>query len=183
MAEKPSDLDNPTLYILVLHWESPQYTRACLTSLRKLSYPAFKVLLVDNGSQDNSGTQLAAEFPEVVLLSLAENLGFAGGCNAGIDFSLKQGADWIWLLNNDTEVAADSLELLMSHARQCQQAGVLGAMVYTSSGENVNAFGPGKIDFLRAKTYVKPTVTPGVSVMDCEWLAGSNLLLRATAIK
>ncbi len=70
-----------------------------------------KVLLVDNGSDDNDGEKLAEEFPSVTLKRLSENFGFAGGCNRGMEYCLDHGATFIWLVNNDAKVAPESLSL------------------------------------------------------------------------
>jgi GT2 family glycosyltransferase len=181
-AVLPPQADNPPVWIVVLHWQASHYTRACLASIRALSYKNYQVLLVDNGSPDNSGSAIAKQFPEVNYLRLETNVGFAAGCNNGLEYCLESGAQWIWLLNNDTKVAQDSLELLMQAATTNPQAGMFGAMVYTGEGEQFVASGLGEIDFTRAKTYLRKQVPSEATVM-CEWLTGANMLLRADAIK
>jgi GT2 family glycosyltransferase len=182
-ANLPQRTDKTPVWIVVLHWQASHYTRACLASIRALSYKNYRVLLVDNGSSDNAGAGIAKQFPEVEYLRIEENVGFAAGCNHGIEYCLESGAEWIWLLNNDTKVAADSLELMMEAASRNPQAGILGAMVYTGEGEQFVASGIGEIDFTRAKTYLRKQVPDGVQVMPCEWLTGANMLLRADAIQ
>ncbi|HEY9867716.1 MAG TPA: glycosyltransferase family 2 protein [Candidatus Obscuribacterales bacterium] len=169
--------------VVVLHWQASHYTRACLASIRGLHYANYETLLVDNGSPDQSGTAIARQFPEVSLLTLAENRGFAGGCNAAIDYGLKHGAQWIWLLNNDTKVAVDSLELLMAAAATRSDIGALGAVVRTGAGEQFATSGPGQIDFVRAKTYLRRRIPEGQPLVEAEWLSGSNLLLNAEALR
>jgi GT2 family glycosyltransferase len=142
-----------------------------------------KVLLVDNGSPDNSGADIARQFPEVSLLETGRNLGFSGGCNAGINYCLEQEADWIWLLNNDTKVGHDSLARLMKVAQENKKAGVLGAMVMTGTGDQYVASGAGEIDFLRSKTFLRRSAEAGAEFIDCDWVSGSNLLLRAEALR
>jgi hypothetical protein len=168
---------------VVLHWQASHYTRACLASIRGLHYANYETLLVDNGSPDQSGTAIARQFPEVSLLTLAENRGFAGGCNAAIDYGLEHGAQWIWLLNNDTKVAVDSLELLMAAAVTRADAGALGAVVRTGAGEHFATSGPGQIDFVRAKTYLRRRIPEGQQPVEAEWLSGSNLLLNVEALR
>lgn len=181
-SENQNQDQKPTIWIIVLHWRGADYTKACIASLRGLTYPNYKVLLVDNGSPDKDGPAIAKFFPEVTLLQLEENLGFAGGANAGIKYCLNQKAEWIWLLNNDTKVAIDSLELLVKEALISPDAGMLGAMVHTGSGDKFVASGRGEIDFLKAKTYLKQDVPQGKTSVACDWISGSNLLMRATAL-
>ena len=135
-----------------MHWRGGDHTKTCLTSLRSLSYPNFKTLLVDNGAPEKDGEAIARQFPEAALLKLPENLGFAGGANAGINYCLAEGAKWIWLLNNDTKVDIDSLSLLMECAKKHSDAGVIGAMVHTGSGETYAASGR-RNRLPRGKTY------------------------------
>jgi GT2 family glycosyltransferase len=139
-------------------------------------------LLIDNGSSDSAGILLAAEFSGLKCLRLAGNQGFAGGFNAGIKHCLQHGAEWIWLLNNDTVVAPDSLSILVSEALKNPQAAVFGATVHSNDDVTVTS-GPGQIDFWRAKTYLRPlNKTNGNSAIPSEWLSGSNMLVHSTAL-
>lgn len=96
---------NPLVYIVVVNWNQPQLTTDCLRSLRTLVYPNYRVLVVDNGSQDDSAEKLRAEFGDWIdVIANETNLGFAGGNNAGIRYALQQAADYVLLLNNDTLV-------------------------------------------------------------------------------
>jgi len=69
--------------------------------------------VVDNGSGDDSVEQISSAYPEITLLSLHENLGFAGGYNAGIKQALEQGAEYIFLLNNDTTIDPQAVNTLV----------------------------------------------------------------------
>ena len=173
----------PSVWALVLHWRGIDYTRRCLTSLKEILKPNFQILLVDNGSDDQDGKKLAQEFPGIELLRLDTNQGFAGGCNAGMRFCLDNGADLIWLLNNDTTIPPESLDKLLAVSSQNPKAAALGASIVENEadGRAKTVQARGVIDFTKAKTYLKrdaegPTV-------DCEWLSGSNLLLRSDALR
>jgi len=97
----------PSIYAIVLNWNQEELTTACLNSLARSDYPRFKVIVVDNGSTHGSPDYFRREFPWVDVLTNERNLGFAGGNNVGIRYVLARGADLVWLLNNDTEVAPD----------------------------------------------------------------------------
>lgn len=171
----------PLVWIVVLHFQGGDCTKLCLESLRRLHYPNFKVLLLDNGSPDHSGDGIARLFSEFSYLCLPDNLGFAGGCNAGFNYCQSRGAEWVWLLNNDTRVDPQSLSQLMLSARSHGDAAALGAMVFTPAGEEYVASGAGEINFLRAKTLMAKQVPDGTDVLSCQWLSGCNLLLRSKA--
>ena len=100
----------PKVFIIILNWNGYQDTVECLQSVRRLTYPSCKVIVVDNGSSDGSAAKLKEEFKEVFYIENKENLGFATGNNVGISYALENGADYILLLNNDTVVEPMVLE-------------------------------------------------------------------------
>jgi len=99
---------------IVLSWNGRERTLACLRSLERVTYRPFSVLVVDNGSSDGSADAVAGRHPDVSLLRLPENLGFAGGMNAGIRAAFADGADAFLLLNNDMEVEPGFVEPLVA---------------------------------------------------------------------
>jgi GT2 family glycosyltransferase len=120
----------PQVSIIILNWNSYDVTHACLLSLRSLDYPNFEVLLVDNGSADGSGVKLAADFPEVKLIRSEENRGFPGGNNLAIREALTGSADYLLLLNNDTEVAPDFLSQLVRMAETDPSIGIVNPKIF-----------------------------------------------------
>jgi GT2 family glycosyltransferase len=99
--------------VIVLNWNGAADTLACLSSLAKVRDPACRVLVVDNGSTDNSVELIRSGFPEVAVLPLAGNAGYAGGNNAGFAWMERQGATRVVFLNNDTVVDAGFLAPLV----------------------------------------------------------------------
>ena len=113
---------------------------ACLTSLTAPTYPSFSIIVVDNGSTDGTDETVAAWSKlhlNVLVIRHEQNLGFTGGCNAGIRQALDAGAQYILLLNNDTEATPDFLTILVEAAEADMQIGI--------TGPKVHRFGPGKI--------------------------------------
>jgi hypothetical protein len=106
----------PRVTVVVLNWCDEEVSRACLASLENVPFPGLQVLLVDNGSHDGSGERLREAFPEAHFLQTGWNQGYAGGNNRGIEWALAQGADYVLVLNNDTEVAPDCVEHLVAAA-------------------------------------------------------------------
>lgn len=100
----------PVVYIVLLHWKDYDDTKACLKSFKKVSYPNYKVIVVDNHSDDGSVERLRGEFTDVIYVLNKSNLGFSCGCNAGLREAYRLGADYILLLNNDMEVEPGFLE-------------------------------------------------------------------------
>lgn len=84
----------------------------CLVSALNQTDVSTTVVLVDNGSQDRTVEWVKASHPEVVVIELQENLGFAGGVNSGIRWAMAEGFERIALLNNDAVASLDWLETL-----------------------------------------------------------------------
>lgn len=170
----------PAVWALVLHWRGIEYTRRCLKSLKEIENANFNILVVDNGSDENDGETLQKEFDDIHVLRLASNHGFAGGCNQGMKYCLEKNADFIWLLNNDTSIPPASLNKLLIGAASNTKAAALGASIIEESGAKI-VQARGEIDFARAKTYLRADAEG--EAVDCQWISGSNLLLRSEALK
>ncbi len=121
----------PKVVILILNWNGKKDTLACLESLQAAKkMPKFATMVIDNGSTDDSIAAIRASFPQVPILETKENLGFAGGNNAGIRWALDKSFDWILLLNNDTVVAPDFIEGFLSAAKARPEGKIFGAKIY-----------------------------------------------------
>jgi GT2 family glycosyltransferase len=103
----------PRVGVVVLTWNGREDTLGCLRSLESATYPSFFVVVVDNGSADGTVNALGEAFPDVRVIPLDENRGFAGGVNVGIRAALDVGADHVMLLNNDAAVEPGFLQPLV----------------------------------------------------------------------
>lgn len=131
--EKRVVLCTPQVWCVILNWNGAGHTIECLTALKSCVYPNFTVLLVDNRSTDDSVSRIRRSHPDILLLESKTNLGFAGGNNIGIRYALAHGADYIWLLNNDTTPAPDALSGLVSKATSDRRIGAVGSVCYYAS--------------------------------------------------
>lgn len=100
---------DPLIEIIIPNWNGASLLSHCLQSLRRQTFAAFAVTVVDNGSQDGSIELVERQFPEVQLIKLDHNTGFSVAVNTGIQAAR---APWLLLLNNDMEVAPDCLAAL-----------------------------------------------------------------------
>src|ERR1700690_1550925 len=100
------------LSVVILNWNGKRETIACIESLQKQE-ASFDIVMVDNGSEDNSPAAISKRFPTVTILETGQNLGYAGGNNVGIEVALRQGADLVLLLNNDTVVEPHFIAALL----------------------------------------------------------------------
>ena len=100
--------------IVIVNWNGQHLLGDCLQSLEKQTYQNFKIILVDNGSTDDSVSHTRENFPKVKIIELTENTGFAKGNNIGISKALEDAnVQNVILLNNDTKVETNFLEKLL----------------------------------------------------------------------
>ncbi len=100
--------------VVIVNWNGKKLLPVCLSSLLEQTYGGFKIILVDNGSVDGSVKYVKQNFPEVQVVELSENTGFAQGNNIGISVALQdKNIENVVLLNNDTRVECDFLEKLV----------------------------------------------------------------------
>lgn len=119
------------LFVVVLNWNLPGDTIACVRSLQRGPLPGSAIIVVDNASSDDSLRRFRQAFgDQVLVVALEANRGFAGGMNAGIEAALRAGAGSVLLLNNDTIVDAEMIPRLRDAAVERPQAGILGPAIY-----------------------------------------------------
>ncbi len=123
-------MENKTVYCIIVNWNGKRDTDVCLASLAKIAKKSvdLRVLVVDNGSKDDSVSYLRKKHPWIELLPTGANLGFTGGNNAGIAYARSNGAGLVWLLNNDTYV--DKNVLSMTKNFSDQSVGICGSKIY-----------------------------------------------------
>ena len=123
--------DNLAVAILILNWNGRSLLATCLPPLLNQSYTNYEVVVVDNGSTDDSVAFVREQFPQVQLIQNEENLGFSLGINAG----LRQiSADVVVLLNNDVLVRPNWLAELIRPFHQDPQIGIVGCKLLFPDG-------------------------------------------------
>ncbi|MDX2130276.1 MAG: glycosyltransferase family 2 protein [Chloroherpetonaceae bacterium] len=113
---------NPSVDIIIPHFNGSAILLGCLASLKRTDYAAMKIFIVDNGSTDTSIQEARTLYPEIEILSSPENLGYAGGCNFGFE---KTNSPYVVFLNNDTEHSQDWLKHLVEKAQSDFKIGAL----------------------------------------------------------
>jgi GT2 family glycosyltransferase len=122
----------------------------CVKSLQRSTFKKFDVIIVDNGFKPNSSEKLREACPDAVVLAEEKNLGFGGANNVGTEYALSHGADFVLLLNNDTIVKEDTLEILVKTAEGNPDAGVIGAKIYYYDKPNMIWYAGGKLNVDKA---------------------------------
>mgnify|MGYP001563305766 FL=1 len=120
----------PKVFIIILNWNGLQDTLECLESVYKLEYSNFEVVVVDNGSSDDSVKVIRNAYPQVTLIENDKNLGFTGGNNIAMRYAMRHGCDYMWLLNNDTIVESDALCKIITAAEKSLDIGLVSPVIY-----------------------------------------------------
>ncbi len=121
---------SPTVAGLVLNYNGRDVTQLSLSSLVELDYPNLELVVVDNGSTDDSFAAISAAYPTIRQLRVRENHGISWGLNHGIQWALDEGFDYVLLMNNDIEVAPDMLSELITVAESQPTIGCVGPKTY-----------------------------------------------------
>jgi len=215
----------PRVSIVILNWNGWQDTIECLESLYQITYPNYEVIVVDNGSKDNSIEMIRKycegeltveskfisynhenkpigikEFAKeeieskkdinnlfensylskkLIIIKNEKNYGFAEGNNIGIEFALNNMAEYIFMLNNDTVVASDFLEILVAVIEKDDEVGIAGPTCYFYDTPNTVWQAGIKINWWTSE--IKDIKTSKVEEVDC--VSGCAMLIKNTVFK
>ena len=104
---------HPKVFAVILNYNGYDDTKNCINSLKKIDYPNYNIIVVDNASTDESYNKLKNEFPRIPVVVTEFNMGYTGGMNAGAKYAMEHDADYILLSNNDMLYESDFLRILI----------------------------------------------------------------------
>ena len=143
-----------TVSIIIPNWNGLRFLETCLQSLSLQTFSDFEILLIDNGSQDDSVAFVQSHFPHVRIIRLPQNQGFSVAINVGITESSGR---YLFVLNNDTELMPSCLAALVEGMESNPDIGAVGPKILEFSdrtllggiGDGYNFLGiPYNIGFL-----------------------------------
>jgi GT2 family glycosyltransferase len=126
--------------VVIPSWNGAHHLVACLRSVRSQTHQA-SVIVVDNGSTDGTLELVRGEFPEVRLVALPRNRGFAGAVNVGVAEAVRAGVDYVALLNNDAVADPEWLERLIACAEEHPEAGIVTPKFLLKDGLRIDSTG------------------------------------------
>jgi GT2 family glycosyltransferase len=121
---------SPLVFVVVLNYNGLKYLQKCISSLEGQTYSNYKILVFDNASTDHSQKLVKKNYPNVILIENKQNVGFAEGNNLAIKFALNQKADYVFLVNNDTESENDLIDKLVNTAKLDNSIGIVAPVVH-----------------------------------------------------
>jgi GT2 family glycosyltransferase len=121
------------VFAIIVTYNGMKWIQECLKSVSYSSIP-IKIIVIDNCSTDGTVNFIKSNFKEIILLEQNGNLGFGKANNIGISFALKESSDYVFLLNQDAFVMADTIEKLIATAQQNQEYGIISPIHTNASG-------------------------------------------------
>jgi GT2 family glycosyltransferase len=179
-------MSQPLIYIVILNSNRRDDTLACLASLAESTYQNQKIIVLDNKSTDGSVEAVRLAFPNVQIINLADNLGYAGNNNVGIEEAIKREADWVLVLNEDTILSPDCLVELVKVGESDPKIGIVGPMVYHHNEPDVIQSAGGMLGkYWQSQHLGKNELDRGQfrSPHPVEWISGCAILVRKAVIQ
>ena len=177
----------PRVGVSLLSWNQYDDTAKCLASLRTLEFRPAIILVFDNGSTDGSPERLKTAFPEIELVVGGKNLGFAEGNNRAVKRLLDAGMDYVWILNNDTEVLPDCLGQLVRTLEEDPNMGAVGGKIWFMEEHKPICYAGASFNRLTFRAHFRGLRDADVGQYDqpgdTEVLSGCCMLIRSTVVR
>jgi GT2 family glycosyltransferase len=175
---------NPKISTIILNWNNFKDTKECIESLKQSGIPFFKIIVIDNGSSDNSADLLEKEYKnisEIIFIRNGKNLGFASGVNIGIKLALEINSDYVFLINNDALIKSDTIIELLS-VFNFDNVGISGPRIFFYNEPQKIWQGGGYFSYLKAGVKVpeknKFENTEKLEKKEVSFLTGCAMLIK-----
>jgi GT2 family glycosyltransferase len=116
----------PPVWLIVPNYNGQEHLAYSIPSLLQTSYDSYRIVVVDDCSTDSSCEYIQTYFPQVRLLEMAHNKGFAGAVNAGVQDALAGGAKYVGVCNNDIRVVPEWLSPVVERLEIDDSVAVIG---------------------------------------------------------
>lgn len=180
-------MPDPLVWAVVVNWNGRDVLEPCLRTLLASSYSNLSVLVVDNASTDGSVELVREEFPPVRVAEQSSNLGFAAGVNAGLEYALDEGADYVLLLNNDIELDGNAVSALVEAALEHPMSAFVGPMIYYADRPSVIWSAGGAVSFwtgnIRHVGLREEDAGQYIGVTEVDYVTACAVLASAEAVR
>lgn len=125
----------PSIYVIVVTHNALEWLDRCFTSIYE-STILLNVIVFDNASNDTTVAQIVEKFPNIILIESSKNLGFGKANNIAIEKAFKEGADYVFLLNQDAWVEIDTISTLVKIAQKKPDYGIISPLHLNGEGND-----------------------------------------------
>jgi hypothetical protein len=169
------------LSIIILNWNAAMDTLRCVRAIKHWEAVTPSIYIVDNASHPEDYATLAQSSSHVHLIRNAENRGFAGGNNQGIQASIADGPSPILLLNNDAFIEEDDVLRLLETLNANPRIGFVGPLLYDAEKPD-HLLSAGGRSPLHHQTHI-PTLGPGPRLRVVDYVPGTVILIRSEVLR
>jgi len=142
-----------SIHVIILNWNGEDDTIECINSLIKQVGVKLNIIVIDNGSKEQSIKKIKNKFPYLKIIENKKNLGFSGGMNIGIKVALRNEAEYILLINNDTVAEPNLVKNLLANIQG--DIGIAGPIIYYYQDPNRIWSVGGKIHPIFTELFIK----------------------------
>ena len=175
----------PFVLVVIINYNGYENTVECLESIRRITYPNYKVVVIDNASRNDEISDLKRSFPEHTYILSKKNIGFSGANNLGIQFGQQAGAELFLFLNNDTIVTKDFLEPLVQPFITMDEVGVTTPQIAYYHSRDTLWMAGGALSKIRGSGYgykAGSRVTMSTDLEDITFASGCCILIPSAVI-
>ena len=173
------------VYIILINYNSKIHTVECVKSLNNIFYKNYKILIIDNNSEDNDFSEIEDLNNKVLVIKNKSNFGFAAANNIGIEIALKNNAEYILLLNNDTVVTPNFLNILIDEYENDNNIGICTSKILYYDFRDTIWYGGGSINKIKGNICIDDLNKKDFEnkkSKECEFASGCCMLLSSEVI-
>lgn len=179
-------MPEPLVACVVLNTNRRDDTLECVGSVLAGTYAHVRVIVLDCQSTDGSVDAIRHRFPAVRIVALDENRGYAGNNNVGLRLALEAGAEWVFVLNEDTVLAPDAIATLVEEGERNRDIGIVGPTVYHHDEPDVIQSAGGRLSPRWEESHLaqnEPDTGELRAPRPVDWISGCAILVRRPVIE
>jgi GT2 family glycosyltransferase len=180
--------ESPLVIVAMLNYNRASDTIECVRSLRECTYQPLEIVIVDNGSTDNSLNILQTEFVDITVISTGSNLGYTGGINFSLEIVRRKNPTYVLVINNDTIVQPSFLNFLVEAMERNTTAAAAGGTIYCFHDKTKVWYGGGRLVRWRGlavhdKRGSHVSVAESADVKRVSFISGCLILFRVSSLE
>ena len=171
---------NKKLAIIIVNWKQYDLTKKCIISVSKVKFKNYKIILVDNESNEKNLNLLLNDLNNLKVIKNKSNLGFGEANNQAINYALNENFDYVMLLNNDTEVDHNFISPLINSIEKNSSIGGVQPLIMNYNNRDLIWSAGGYINKFFGNTTTNKSLGKKLNL---DWITGCCMLLKTEVIK